>query len=443
MAAGSYPRFFRVVMSTIVILLFIGLFCPGPLLAAGEVRVVPIYGTIEWGLAGFVRRSVDEAVGQNASAILLEINTFGGRVDAATEIRDTLLACKVPVIAFVTERAWSAGALIAMASQHLVMAPGASIGAAEPRPADEKTISAVRAEFAATAQGQGRDPRVAAAMVDKDISIEGLVKEGKILTLSATQAEEIGFIDFIASNRQEVLERLGYGKEGVLEFRPTWAERVAGFLTEPVLSSLLLTLGFAGLIIEILTPGFGVPGTIGLISLALFFGGRMVTGLAGWEVASLFVAGIILLSVEVFIIPGFGVAGVLGLAAIFGSIVLSYATAEAGLVSLGIALGATVVVIALAWRYISNTTTWQRLVLSTSLDRESGYVAPPSRADLVGKMGKALTPLRPSGIVEIEGERVDAVTEGGFVTKDTPVQVISVEGTRIIVRPVGPDELMA
>jgi membrane-bound serine protease (ClpP class) len=133
----------------------------------------------------------------------------------------------------------------------------------------------------------------------------------------------------------------------------------------------------------------------------------------------------------------------LGLAAIFGSIVLSYATAEAGLVSLGIALGATVVVIALAWRYIRHTTAWQRLVLSTSLDRESGYVAPPSRADLVGKMGKALTPLRPSGIVEIEGERVDAVTEGGFVTKDTPVQVLSVEGTRIIVRPVGPDELMA
>ncbi|NLI74722.1 MAG: nodulation protein NfeD, partial [Euryarchaeota archaeon] len=134
---------------------------------------------------------------------------------------------------------------------------------------------------------------------------------------------------------------------------------------------------------------------------------------------------------------------ILGLVAIFGSIILSYATAEAGIASLSIALGATVVVVALAWRYIKHTSVWRRLVLSTSLDQESGYVAPTQRSELLGKIGKALTPLRPSGIIAIEGERVDAVTEGGFISKDMPVQVISVEGTRIVVRQVGPDELMA
>lgn len=441
--ACSHPLSRRIVLSTLLVLLLVGLLRPHMSVAAGKIQVIPIRGTIEWGLAGFVRRAVHDAENQNATAILLEINTFGGRVDAATEIRDVLLGSGVPVVAFVTERAWSAGALIAMASDHLVMAPGASIGAAEPRPAEEKTISAVRAEFEATAQGRGRDPQVAAAMVDKDISIEGLVAEGKILTLSANKAEAIGFIDFVASNRREVLQRLGYGDQGTYELRATLAERAAGFLTLPGVSSVLLILGFAGLIFEIVTPGFGVPGTVGIISLVLFFGGRMVVGLAGWEVAVLFVLGTILLLTEVFLIPGFGLAGILGLGAIFASIILSYATAEAGIVSLSIALGATVLVVALGWRYIRRSSAWQRLVLSTRIDREGGYTAPTSHPDLVGKIGKAQTPLRPSGIVEIEGQRVDAVTEGGFIAKDTPVQVINVEGNRIVVRMVGPDDVIA
>ncbi|NMB11610.1 MAG: nodulation protein NfeD [Firmicutes bacterium] len=441
--AWSHPQPRRIVVSTVLIWLLVGLFWPQMSMAGGGIQVVPIRGTIEWGLAGFIRRAVHEAENQNATAILLEINTFGGRVDAATEIRDALLGSPVPVIAFVTERAWSAGALIAMASEHLVMAPGASIGAAEPRPAEEKTISAVRAEFEATAQGRGRDPQVAAAMVDKDVSIKGLVAEGKILTLSANKAADIGFIDFVASSRREVLQRLGYGDQSTYELRPTWAERTAGFLTQPGVSSLLLILGFAGLIFEILTPGFGVPGTVGIISLVLFFGGRMVIGLAGWEVAVLFVVGMILLLVEVFVIPGFGLAGILGLGAVFGSIVLSYATAEAGVASLSIALVATVLVVALGWRYIRRSSAWQRLVLSTRIDREGGYTAPTSRVDLLGKIGKSQTPLRPSGIIEIEGQRVDAVTEGGFIAEDTPVQVISVEGNRIVVRMIGPDDVIA
>lgn len=439
----GHPELRKVVIATLVVWLLMGPLGLSTSNAADAVRVVPIRGTIEWGLAGFVGRVVDEAADQGVSAILLEINTFGGRVDAATEIRDVLLASRVPVIAFVTERAWSAGALIAIASEHLIMAPGASIGAAEPRPMEEKTVSALRAEFEATAQGRGRDSQVAAAMVDKDIAVEGLVAKDKILTLSANKAEDIGFIDFIASSRREILQRLGYGDHRIEEVRPTWAERAAGFLTQPVVSSLLLTLGFAGVVLEILTPGFGIPGTVGIISLAAFFGGRMVVGLAGWEVAFLFIAGIILLLIEVFVIPGFGFAGALGLAAIFGSIVLSYASAEAGLVSLSIALGATVLIVILGWRYIRRSSAWRRLVLDTRLDTESGYTAPASRVDLVGKQGRTQTPLRPSGIVEIGDERVDAVTEGGFVPKDTAVLVINVEGNRIVVKPIGSDDIIA
>ena len=172
----------------------------------------------------------------------------------------------------------------------------------------------------------------------------------------------------------------------------------------------------------------------------MFFGGRLLTGLAGWEVVILFVGGLILLAVEAFLLPGFGAAGIAGLAAVFASIILSYATTKAGLISLNIALGATIVVAALAWRYIKGSSTWQRLVLSTRVERETGHTKPKTRQELVGKVGWAQTPLRPVGIAEIAGQRVDVVTEGGFVAKGTAVEVISVQGNRVVVRPVKTDE---
>src|SRR5690606_37471910 len=152
---------------------------------SGVVYVVPIEGTIDEGLAVFVRRALGEAREAGAVAVLVEINTFGGRVDSATDIKDGLAAMEVPVIAFVTQRAWSAGALIALGARYLAMAPGTSIGAAEPRPADAKVISALRKEFEAAAEHWGRDPRIAAAMVDANVVIEGLTEKDEILTLSA------------------------------------------------------------------------------------------------------------------------------------------------------------------------------------------------------------------------------------------------------------------
>ena len=430
----------RRVISAVIVCLLIGWLGIGVSQAAGDVWVIPIRGTIEWGLSGFVQRAVREAQAQRAAAVLLEINTFGGRLDAAVEIRDILLASSVPVIALVTERAWSAGALIALAAEHVAMAPGASIGAAEPNPDEEKIISAVRGEFEATSLRWGGVPKIPAAMVDRDVEVAGLSAEGKILTLSAERAQELGFIDLIASRREEVLQQLGYNYQGFVELRPTAAERAAGFITQPIVSSLLLILGFSGLVLEVLTPGFGVPGTIGGLSLLLFFGGRLLTGLAGWEVVILFVGGLILLAVEAFLLPGFGIAGIAGLAAVFASVILSYATSTAGLISLNIALGATIVLAALAWRHFQESSTGRRLVLTTRLERESGNAKQKARQDLVGKVGQAQTPLRPAGIVEIAGHRIDVVTEGRFVAKGTAVEVIRVQGNRVVVRPVETDE---
>ncbi|PZN10402.1 MAG: hypothetical protein DIU69_07190 [Bacillota bacterium] len=413
--------------------------------AAGEgngarVLVIPVRGNIEPGLARFVERGLATAERQGAVAFL-EISTFGGRVDAATDIRgaiDRAVAAGVRVVGWVPDRALSAGALIAIATQDLYMAPGATLGAAEPRPADEKTVSFVRAEFEAAASSRGRDPRVAAAMVDKNVEIPNLVGKGEILTLTADRAREIGFIQGLAADRQAVLESVGLAGAAVGELATTPAERVARFVTDPVVAPLLLSIGMAGLIAEFYVPGFGFPGIVGIISLVLFFGGHLLAGMAGWVVGLLFLVGLLLLGVEV-LAPGFGIFGVAGLVAVGTAIVLATGDLWTGLQSLLIGLLVTAVVVAVLARYAGSRGLWRRLALPVRLAGEEGFRATGTRPELVGQTGRALTPLRPAGAAEIAGERVDVVTEGEFIAPGDPVVVVRVEGPRVVVRRVPAD----
>ncbi|NLO65251.1 MAG: nodulation protein NfeD [Firmicutes bacterium] len=421
----------------LLVLAVIVLTIPQPVLGArtGPVRVyvLPIHGEIEPGLAAFVARGITLAE-RNDGIVLLEINTFGGRVDAATEIKDIIVRAEVPVIAYVSERAWSAGALITLAAPQIAMAPGSSIGAAEPRPLEEKSVSALRAEFEATAGRSGRDPRVAAAMVDADVAIDGLVEKGKILTLSAADALSWGFSDVTARNRYEALGHYGYDEFELIHLEPHWAESIARFVTNSTMSSLLLTLGFLGLVVEITTPGWGVPGTAGVVSLALFFGGRYIVGLAGFEEIALFVVGILLLLLEIFVVPGFGVTGVLGIVAVIGSILLVFGDLKLALMSLVIALSASIVALILLWRRLGKTRLWKGLVLSHTESKEKGYRASEGKSDLVGRRGRTLTPLRPAGTLVIGEERYDVISEGSFIEVDRLVEVIEVEGSKIVVR---------
>lgn len=404
--------------------------------AAELVYVVPITGEIDFGLAAFVRRGI-AAAEQERAAVLLEINTFGGLLAAAAEIRDAVVRARVPVISYVTDRAWSAGALIALAAPKIAMAPGSSMGAAEPRPADEKTVSAVRAEFESTAERTGRNPLIAAAMVDADVVVEDLSPQGKILTLSAQNALDEGFADVIAASRQEALAHFGLAQARVEVLRLGWAEHLARFVTNSVVSSLLLTLGFLGLIFEITTPGWGVPGTGGLLSLALFFGGRYLAGLVGIEAIGLFVLGLILLLIEVFVIPGFGITGVLGLIGMAVGIIMAFGNVKAGLIGFTIALTASIVAIVLLWQRIVSSRFFKKLILTHREEQSLGYQGPRDFQHLLGKSGITLTPLRPAGTALIDGERYDVVSEGGFLDPDTPIHVIRVEGTRIVVREIG------
>lgn len=397
------------------------------------VYVIPVYGEIDLGLAAFVKRSITSAERAGA-AVLLEINTFGGLVEAATEIRDAVIRTPVPVMSYVSDRAWSAGALIALAAPHIAMAPGSSIGAAQPRPMDEKTVSAIRGEFEATAERAGRDRRIAAAMVDADVEIEELSPKGKLLTLSAQKALEFGYADAIAVSRSEALAQFGYTDAVVIEMELGWAERVARLVTNSTVSSLLLTLGFLGLIFEIATPGWGVPGTVGLISLGLFFGGRYIAGLVGIESIGLFALGFALLLLEIFVIPGFGVTGILGLLSMAVGIVMAFGSIQAGLTAFTIALAASLVAIVLLWSRIKKSRLFQRIILSHREEQTLGYQGPRDLSFLLGKHGRTLTPLRPAGTAMIDDERYDVVSEGGYMDPNKPVEVVKIEGTRVVVR---------
>ena len=404
--------------------------------ATPVVYAISIEGTIDLGLAPFLSRTIREAEQAGAAAVLLEINTFGGRVDAAVAMRDTLLNSRVRTIAFVNQRAISAGALIALACNTLVMTQGGTIGAATPvlsgggetQPTDEKSVSYVRSEFRATAETRNRPPQFADAMVDADVEIEGVIAKGKLLTMTTSEALEHKVAELTADTVDAALEAAGLAGAEVRPARQTWAESFVRFLTNPIVSSLLMTIGLLGLLVEIRTPGFAVPGTIGLISLGLFFWGHWIVQLAGWEELLLVSAGVLLLALEVFVFPGMTVAGVAGVIALVAGLGMSLVGAGAT-VSVAIAvLGRVALSILLAmagafalFRALPHLPFGRRLVLDADMQAATGYVSAPERdRQWLGRTGAALSPLRPAGIAEIDGSRVDVVSDGAFIDAGSP-----------------------
>lgn len=420
------------------------------------VYVVPIEGVIDLGLAPFLARAIREAEAAGAAAVVLEINTFGGRVDAAVAMRDTLLNSPVRTIAFVNQRAISAGALIALACDTLVMTTGGTIGAATPvaggggsgeaQPADEKSVSYVRSEFRATAEARKRPPELAEAMVDADVEIAGVIAKGKLLTLTTSQAIEHKVAELTADTLDAALVAAGVPNAEVRTARQTWAETVVRFLTHPVISSLLMTIGILGLVVEIRTPGFAVPGTIGLLSLGLFFWGHWIVQLAGWEELLLVSIGVLLLALEVFVVPGLTVAGIAGIVALVVGLGLALvgagATASVVITALGRVALSGLVAMAGAFALfgvLPRLPFGRRLVLDAGMPAGAGYVsAPESDRQWLGRTGIAISPLRPAGIGEIDGTRVDVVSDGGFVHAGTGIEVTRVDGNRIVVRPSAP-----
>ncbi|MBN2717217.1 MAG: nodulation protein NfeD [Deltaproteobacteria bacterium] len=431
---------------------------PNPKGGQGQrVLIIEIRETIDMGLSAFVSRSLKSNPG--IKAVIFDINTPGGRVDAATNIRDTIMELPKTVrsVAFIHPRAISAGAFISFACDYIFIADGGSIGAATPitldggdaNPVGEKYVSYFRAEMASTARAKGRNGQIAAAMVDADVEIKGITPKGKLLTLDTAGALRHKVANGRANSIQEVKNKIALPRARHAKVAMNWAEKLARILTDPMLSGILMTLGMLGIFIELYHPGFGLPGVVGITCLVIFFAGHMVVHMAGFEEVILFVIGVVLLAVEIFVLPGFGIAGVLGILSIISALVLSltslpldvsWQTGMLGaalsrvMISVLITIGLMIVAFLTLpkTRFVKNRLVLETANVATARGGIEGEVI--EKKLKIGAVGKAESYLRPAGIANFDGNRVDVTSEGDFIPAGAPLEVLRIEGNHVTVR---------
>ncbi len=445
------------------------------------VYVIPVQGMIERGLLHVVRRSIQQAVEQEATALILDMDTPGGRVDVTESIMRLLLElpAELQTYTFINKDALSAGALIAISTETIYMAPGSRIGASaivtssgdiEEGDMKEKHVSALVALVRTTAEAHGHDPDLIESMIRRDISYEidgeTIVKEGQLLTLSERDATRMVYTNTpaarpilaqgIVSDLSSLLDAAGIENPDIRTIEVTLAERIARWIE--TFAFLFLAGGLLGLYIEFRTPGFGFPGLAGGVLLAFFFWGHRIAGLSGDLELILFILGVCLLLLELFVIPGFGLPGIAGITLMLIAIFFSMAAPIPGgpwfriptinlqwaLLQLGLACGISLILGGIAARFLPRTSGFQRLVLSDVL---SGNAAtplapsptapatskPPPAPPLVGATGTAITALHPSGYARIQGQRLNVVAEGSYMDAGDPVRVIAVQGYRVVV----------
>lgn len=417
----------------------------------GPVFVVPLQGPIDGALARYTERAVQDAAEANAALIVFDVDTFGGLVDAADAMRQTLLDAPVPTLAFVDKNAASAGALISYAADRIVMVPGASIGAATVvqggtgQAAPDKYQSYMRSLMRSTAEATGRDPRIAEAMVDPALEVDSVSAAGQVLTLSAQEAVRLGVADAIHPDVEAALNDAGLSQARLVEHRATRAERLLRFFAMPALQSLLMLMMMGGLYFELQTPGVGFAGAMAALGAALFFAPHYLLGLVeSWELAVVLL-GVLLLALELLVIPGVGVAGIAGLflfvggllASLIPNVGFSFPSFEAVTPAVLTMAVTMVLLIALAYsiaRYMPRSQRLSQLILVPELSSATGYTSAETDFELEGRRGRAVTPLRPAGTAEIDGRRVDVITAGEFVAAGAEVVVWDVRGSRVEVR---------
>ena len=400
---------------------------------------VPIYKEVEKGLYAFLKRAIHEAEEAEADAIIFELDTPGGFVDSAEDIVNLLDSTKIRKIAYIHSEALSAGAYLALHTDEIYMAPNGTIGAAAVidsagNAADEKATSAWKAKMINAANRTGKDPKYAQAMADDTVHLpEYRAPEGKLLTLTSKEAREVEYSEGTVGSFEELLDMTNLTDANVVKVDETFTETLARFITHPIVVPILLSIASLGLIVELYSPGFGVAGTMGLISLVLFFFGHLVAGLAGYETIIIFVIGVILILAE-FFLPG-GISGVLGAAAIIFSIILAGGNIVQMSIAVLIALTVAIVGMVMMMKFFGKKLkVLNKVILSDATTTELGYVSNENRLDLVGKVAVTMTALRPAGTIRIQDERIDAVSDGSYIDKDKRVTIIKVEGSRIVVR---------
>lgn len=398
------------------------------------------------------KKAFDGATQSNANVLLIKMNTFGGMVDFADSIRTKLLNSPIKTIVYIDNNAASAGALIALSCDKIYMKRGSGIGAAsvvngkgEIMP--EKYQSYMRGLMRATAEAKGRDPKIAEAFVDPDVVIPNLIEKGKVLTLTSKEALKAGFCDGEAASLQEVLKLEGIGNYELVNHRVSILDNFIGFLMTPAISGVLILLIIGGIYFEMQSPGIGFPLLVSIVAALLYFAPLYMEGLAAhWEIG-LFIVGLILIALEIFVIPGFGVAGILGILCVVAGLALSLVMNNyfdftiTGPEKLSgafiLVLGSMILSIVLSvifGRSLLKSSAFQRLVLQDEQRSGLGYVSGKQKEDLLNKIAVAKTDLRPSGKIELDGTWYDAVALDGYIEKGDEVTIEKQENYNLFVR---------
>jgi membrane-bound serine protease (ClpP class) len=415
-----------------------------------------------------VQQGFNEASELNADIILIHMNTYGGLVNMADSIRTKFLNSSIPVWVFIDNQAASAGALISIAADSIYMRQGGSIGAATVvnqtgEVAPDKFQSFMRSTMRATAEAKGkipvvidgdtvmkwrRDPKIAEAMVDPSVYIEGIIDTGKVLTFTTEEAMKWGYCEGKAESVSDIFSNNKIDDYTIVEFKPTFIDKLIGMLTSPVVSGLLIMLIVGGLYFELQTPGIGFPLAVSAIAAVLYFAPLYIEGMAEHYELIIFVVGMILIAIEIFAIPGFGVAGISGIVLVLVGLTVAmidndifrdtrpFAWIEIvrPLVVVAFSLFAGLVASILLSKRLISSPAFPGLALNSSLTQEEGYVGiDKHQKDMLGMVGVALTVMRPSGKVEIGDEIFDAVSEDGFINKGEEVKVVKDEAGQVYV----------
>lgn len=418
-----------------------------------RIFVMEIIGDIDPRMNRYVDLAFKQATEDSADLVIIEMDTYGGAVNDANDIRTRILEYEKPVWVYINNDAASAGALISIACDSIYMVPGSNIGAAtvvngtDGMAAPDKYQSYMRSIMRSTAEKNGRDPLIAEGMVDDRVEIEGVTVAGKVITFTTSEAIANGYCEAEVASIRDILEKNEIVDFELIEYKLSSTERIIAFFLNPVVSGLLILVITGGIFFELQTPGVGFPLAAAGVALILYLVPYYLSGLAAnWEIAVFFV-GLVLIALEVFVIPGFGVAGIAGIICTVGSLIFmmlgndlfnfDYVPGEeitkaATAVGLGV-FGSILLLIVFGYR-ITQSKMFDRVALVTTQKKDDGYIATYYKEDLVGKEGKAVTILRPSGRIEINDEIYDAYTRGEYVEEGTQVVVVSQQGTSLQVR---------
>ena len=438
-----------------VLIVAIGLLVGLTAQAADRVWLLDIDDEIGRGTASTMRGGIAAAEEGGAELVIVRLATPGGLLDSALVVRDLLLETNIPTVAFVDREALSAGALIALACEEIAFAPGGVIGAATAvifdatgsfEEAPEKVQSTVRTLFRATAEARGRDPQIAEAMVDPEAIVPDLAEAGRLLTLTAQEAELVGYSDASANTLGELVSAKGFESSEVVRYEIRTVDLAAETITSTALAAVLLVVGLLGLIIEMVIPGFGIAGVVGILCLGAFFWAHFLVGLAGWESIAFVAGGLLAIILEIFVFTAadFGLAGIGGLVLVglgFYTSMVGPLTNRAsalqaiGIVSIGV-VAALVIAVVLITRLPKSKLRFGGVILSSTIAGSAFSRRQSERepTEWVGRTGIAGTDLRPVGIGVFDEERADVVCEEGHLDKGTPLIVVKDEGYRKVVR---------